>query len=263
MPATMKIKSAYSSLPSAERKVADFILEDTSRASLMVISEIAQASGVSVPSVTRLAKKLGYDGFLDFRVALAGSAAASASALETYGPIRPADDDQMAVDKLFAAASSSIMETLKSIDKDALIKLAGKVNMAKRVFLFGTNGSKNFIDDCVYHLAIMGYDAVAATDPDVISMYYTRFTPEDVFIGISRSGRTKLLIDALRAAKNSGSYCAFLSNYINSPASYMADAFFCTSRIDDVRNILGRESNLGMMAFMYALSILLERNRPL
>ncbi len=263
MPATMKIKSAYSSLPSAERKVADYILEDTSRASLMVISEIAQAAGVSVPSVTRLAKKLGYDGFLDFRVALAGSAAASASALEVCGPIHPLDDDQTAVEKLFATASSSIMETLKSIDKDALIRLAGKINGAKRIFLFGTNGSRNFIHDCVYYLAIMGYDAVAATDPDVISMYYNRFTSEDVFIGISRSGRTKLLIDALRAAKSSGSYCAFLSNYINSPASYMADTFFCTSRIDDVRNILGRESNLGMMVLMYALSILLERNRPL
>ena len=58
MPAKMKIRSAYSTLPAAERKVADFILEDPERASLMVINEIADAAGVSVPSVTRLAKKL-------------------------------------------------------------------------------------------------------------------------------------------------------------------------------------------------------------
>ena len=38
----------------------------------MVINEIAEAAGVSVPSVTRLARRLGYKGFLDFRVALAG-----------------------------------------------------------------------------------------------------------------------------------------------------------------------------------------------
>ena len=75
MPAKMKIRSAYATLPSAERKVADFILENSERATRMVINEIAEAAGVSVPSVTRLARKLGYSGFLDFRVALASGTA--------------------------------------------------------------------------------------------------------------------------------------------------------------------------------------------
>ena len=72
MPANNKIRSAYVTLPSAERKVADFILDNPDRAMRMVINEIAEAAGVSVPSVTRLARRLGYKGFLDFRVALAG-----------------------------------------------------------------------------------------------------------------------------------------------------------------------------------------------
>ena len=74
MPANNKIRSAYVTLPSAERKVADFILDNPDRAMRMVINEIAEAAGVSVPSVTRLARRLGYKGFLDFRVALAGGA---------------------------------------------------------------------------------------------------------------------------------------------------------------------------------------------
>lgn len=77
MPANNKIRSAYVTLPSAERKVADFILDNPDRAMRMVINEIAEAAGVSVPSVTRLARRLGYKGFLDFRVALAGGAAAN------------------------------------------------------------------------------------------------------------------------------------------------------------------------------------------
>ena len=72
MPANNKIRSAYVTLPSAERKVADFILDNPDRAMRMVINEIAEAAGVSVPSVTRLARRLGYKGFLDFRVALSG-----------------------------------------------------------------------------------------------------------------------------------------------------------------------------------------------
>ena len=64
MPANNKIRSAYVTLPSAERKVADFILDNPDRAMRMVINEIAEAAGVSVPSVTRLARRLGYKGFL-------------------------------------------------------------------------------------------------------------------------------------------------------------------------------------------------------
>ena len=59
MPANNKIRSAYGTLPSAERKVADFILDDPERAMRMVINEIAEAAGVSVRSVTRLARRLG------------------------------------------------------------------------------------------------------------------------------------------------------------------------------------------------------------
>lgn len=64
MPANNKIRSAYVTLPSAERKVADFILDNPDRAMRMVINEIAEAAGVSVPSVTRLA------GGLDTRASL-------------------------------------------------------------------------------------------------------------------------------------------------------------------------------------------------
>ena len=64
MPANNKIRSAYVTLPSAERKVADFILDNPDRAMRMVINEIAEAAGVSVPSVTRLARRLGYKGLI-------------------------------------------------------------------------------------------------------------------------------------------------------------------------------------------------------
>ncbi|MDO4567902.1 MAG: MurR/RpiR family transcriptional regulator, partial [Clostridia bacterium] len=118
MPALMKIKSAYSSLPSAERKVADFILNDPNRASLMVINEIAAASGVSVPSVTRLSKKLGYDGFMSFRVALA-TGLGSLSPLNVE-PLHQNDSDEEAATKLMLLISRSIEDTAKVLDTNKL-----------------------------------------------------------------------------------------------------------------------------------------------
>ncbi len=260
MPAKMKIRSAYSSLPSAERKVADFILQNPEKASLMVINEIAEASGVSVPSVTRLAKKLGYKGFLDFRVALA-SGNSSLDSLKS-DPVHPDDTDSMVVEKVFLSYMRAVEDTLKALDREKLSELADHIISAKRIFIFGTSISAMLAKDLVMHLNLSGYDAIDVNDPVVMELYAKRFTPNDVFLGISRSGRTKLLLDALRAAKQKGTYCSFISNYVNSPAAALADSFFCTSRVDDVKSIVGRETNVSMYTLVGALLVLLARKRP-
>ncbi len=260
MPAKMKIRSAYASLPSAERKVADFILQNPEKASLMVINEIAEASGVSVPSVTRLAKKLGYKGFLDFRVALA-SGNSSLDSLKS-DPVQPGDPDNVVVDKVFLAYMRAIEDTLKALDREKLSELADHIIAAKRIFIFGTSISAMLAKDLVMHLNLSGYDAIDVNDPVVMELYAKRFSPSDVFLGISRSGRTKLLLDSLKAAKQKGTYCAFISNYVNSPASALADSFFCTSRVDDVKTIVGRETNVSMYTLVGALLVLLARKRP-
>lgn len=260
MPAKMKIRSAYSSLPSAERKVADFILQNPERASLMVINEIAEASNVSVPSVTRLAKKLGYKGFLDFRVALA-SGNSSLESLKS-DPVSAADSDNVVIDKVFLSYMRAIEDTLKALDRQKLSEFAEHILNARRIFVFGTSISAMLAKDLVMHLNLSGYDAIDVNDPVVMELYAKRFTPNDVFLGISRSGRTRLLLDSLKAAKQRGAYCAFISNYVNSPAAALADAFFCTSRVDDVKSIVGRETNVSMYTFVGALLVLLARKKP-
>ena len=116
MPANNKIRSAYGTLPSAERKVADFILDDPERAMRMVINEIAEAAGVSVPSVTRLARRLGYKGFLDFRVALANGAAAN-GATQKLSPITDEDSDSTVIDKLCGYSIMSLEDTCHEIGR--------------------------------------------------------------------------------------------------------------------------------------------------
>lgn len=257
MPAKMKIRSAYSTLPTAERKVADFILENPERASLMVINEIAAAAGVSVPSVTRLAKKLGYNGFMDFRVSLA-SGNSSLESLKSE-PVHPEDTDSVVIEKMFLAHMRALEDTLKALDREKLSILADKVVKARRIFICGAASSAILAQDFALQMNLLGFDALALSDPVVMERYCSRFTEQDVFIGISRSGRTKNILEALRCAKRAGSYCNFISNHINSPALQVADSFFCTSRIDDVKNVIGRESNVSMYALVSTLMVLVFR----
>lgn len=257
MPAKMKIRSAYSALPSAERKVADFILENPERAPLMVINEIAAKSGVSVPSVTRLAKKLGYSGFLDFRVALASDN----SGIDTthYEPVSTDDSDEVLLDKMYASAARSQEDTFRALDKQQIILLAEHIANAKRVFIAGKSVSALLAKDFALQLNFFGVDAIAVTEQVALEMCQSRFSRSDVFIGLSRSGKCKQITEAMKIAKQKGSVTAFLSNYVNAPAAQVADFFFCTSRDEDIKAMFGRETNNTMMAVLTLLMVLVSR----
>ena len=231
--------------------------------SVVVLGSGAYRIGSSVEfdwcsvNAIQTARKLGYNGFLDFRVALA-SGSSSIESLKS-DPIRPTDNDEAVIEKMFLASMRAMEDTLKALPKNKLSTLAEKAVRAKRIFVFGTASSEFLARDIAYQLNYMGYDATAVSDSMVMDVLSARFTVDDVFIGISRSGRTKLLLDALKAAKACGTYTAFVSNYINSPAANIADAFFCTSGVDDMKSITGRESNLTILTLFGSLIVLMAR----
>ena len=61
-----KIARAYPDLSVKKRRVADFVLQDYKRVSLMTAKELSVQCGVSEPTIIRFATDLGFSGFLDF-----------------------------------------------------------------------------------------------------------------------------------------------------------------------------------------------------
>ena len=58
------IRSEYSKLPMAERKIADFILEHPTEINDKNVSQLAKLGNVSDATVVRFCKHLGYRGFI-------------------------------------------------------------------------------------------------------------------------------------------------------------------------------------------------------
>ena len=65
-----RLAGAYGDLPAAQRAIADLIMGDPLLGALWGIEAMAERAQVSVGSVIRFAKHLGYEGFSDFRNAL-------------------------------------------------------------------------------------------------------------------------------------------------------------------------------------------------
>lgn len=65
-----QLRAAMSGMTRAERQLASYMLGNFPLSVLGTVSEIAQAAGVSGPTVVRLVRKLGFSGYPDFRAQL-------------------------------------------------------------------------------------------------------------------------------------------------------------------------------------------------
>lgn len=66
----MRIKSTYRDMNPKEKQIADYILANIKLVSRSSISDLAHNLGVADSTVYQFTKKLGYDGFKDFKVNL-------------------------------------------------------------------------------------------------------------------------------------------------------------------------------------------------
>ena len=61
------IESGYADLRKSEKQAADYILDHMDQVPEMPLDRLAKAAKVSQPTVLRMLKALGYDGYKDFR----------------------------------------------------------------------------------------------------------------------------------------------------------------------------------------------------
>ena len=259
MPARMKLSSVYSTLPPAERKVADFILANPDEAAHMVINEIAHHSGVSVPSVTRLARKLGYSGFMDFRVSLASGTSSVRS--ESMQPITREDPDSLLIQKLMMGHITAIESTLRVLDTEKFSKLSDSIISCKRVVWFGVGACARLAESVSDILCRLDIDSVVIGERALLRTYSRRMGEGDLAIGLTRTGKTQRTLDALRTAKENGAETALITNLVNSSGEQFADYFFSVSRQDELFRISGYETFTSICSLLETLLTLVERKR--
>ena len=66
-----RIQASLSALPPAEQRVGKLVVADARKFVSLPISEIADRSHVSKPTVVRFCRSMGYDGLSDFKLKLA------------------------------------------------------------------------------------------------------------------------------------------------------------------------------------------------
>jgi len=253
----VKIRSLYHSLPKAERNVADYILENAERAPHRSVHEFAKAGSVSVASVSRFVRKLGFDGFKEFKLELARDTTVAVRSL--YEAITPEDTEAEIASKVFMGNIQSIEDTLKLVSVEDLSEAASAMCASGRLVFFGIGGSGNVARDGALRFSYLDFQAEAYVEPSQILLQSLRMRKGDVAIAISHSGRSSITVEGARIARERGATTIGISNYPRSPLRDASALFFCTSFPENRVKVAAISSRVAQLCLLDALYLLVAR----
>ena len=206
----------------SDQKLVTYLLNNAASATDATIQEMALASGLSTATISRFAKKMGFDSFRDFSVALA-TANTQERSESFFGEITDADDTQAVANKVFAGAQNALDTTLAQLDVAQLNQVADWLINARRVGFFGIGGSSIVAFNAYHKFLRTPIDVTAHPDYDIQLMQAVKLTSEDVAVVISHSGRNKDTVLIAEKLKQNHVKVVAITSYQQSPLAKLAD----------------------------------------
>ncbi len=201
-----RVKAALPALPPAEQRVAKLLLADARSFASLPVSELADRSHVSKPTVVRFCRSVGYDGLADFKLKLAGSVNEGVPFVHRAvdEDDKPADIIVKVVDNAVAALLHYRNDAASHAFERAIDALADSARHGRRIEFYGVGNSGIVAQDAQHKFFRLGVNTVATSDGHVQLMSATMLQPGDFAVIISNSGRSRDLLDAAEIARKKG-----------------------------------------------------------
>jgi RpiR family carbohydrate utilization transcriptional regulator len=201
-----RVLAALPALPPAEQRVAKLVLADPRSFASLPVSELAERSHVSKPTVIRFCRSVGYDGLADFKLKLAGAVNEGVPFVH-----RSVDEDDKAGDIMVKVIDNAVSALLKYRNnaaghafERAIAALAAACGQGRRIEFYGVGNSGIVAEDAQHKFFRLGVAASAVSDGHVQVMSATMLQPGDCAVIISNSGRSRDLLDAAEIARRKG-----------------------------------------------------------
>lgn len=242
----LNIRILYNDMGKAEKKIADFLMQNPRAVLPLSITELAEHCGCGEATIVRFSRRLGFVGYQQMKLAIAGE--------EDIRPIgdsiSEADGAFEVFEKVCSDIYCSLEKTKKEIDRRALSACCEAILAARRVLIFGLGNSASVAFDAEHKLLRLGIDATAYADNHMQAIAAAHTGAGDVVIGISHSGSSRDIIEAMRIASEHGAKTVALTNIGKSPIGKVSDLVLCTVSDETNYSILGLNSRIAQLAII-------------
>ena len=254
---TLQIKLLYDKMGKAEKRIADWIFENPQKIVSLSIIELAEQCGCGEATIVRFAKRLGLNGYQELKFSLA--AEDGGSPVSTH---ITADDSAYAIyQKVCNDIYLSLEKTKESLKSDALAQAAEKICSARKIVIFGLGNSSSIAIDASHKFMRAGLNVNAYTDNHMQVIAASHLGEGDVAIGISHSGSSKDIVEALKIAKDHGATTIAITNSGKSPILKQSDIVLATTSEETKYNILALNSRIAQLAIIDTLYFYIVYNR--
>lgn len=226
-----RIERHAETLTRAERQLADSLLRNYPASGLGSITAIAEASGVSTPTVARMARKLGFEGFPHMQAALRAEVEATIS-----NPIAKHDrwaenaPDAHILNRFADAATENLRQTLSQIGPEPFNAVADLLTDKDRhIHLAGGRITRSLADYFFTHLQVIRNDvSLIAPNSNTWPHYALNMRNGDVLIAFDIRRYEHDILRLAEMARARGAVIVLFTDQWGSPVTRQAaHAFRC------------------------------------
>jgi DNA-binding MurR/RpiR family transcriptional regulator len=212
-------------LTDAQRRAAQYIMDHYEESIFLTASKLAQKAGVSEATIVRLAQVLGFDGFPKLQQMLRTQLQdrlTTVTRLEQTVKHTQANDHILS--RIMQEDIRNLSETLRDIPIETFHQAVTDMKNARRIFVVGLRGAHAPALVLALYLRFLGKQATPVI-PGYGDVWNTLhgLGADDLAIGISLPRYTKLTIEILEFAKETGARVGAITDSLISPLARNAD----------------------------------------
>lgn len=203
---------------SSESELAKYIIGNPDEISQLSINQIAKKIHISPATITRFCQKISFSGFNEFK-----------HELKRYIDLRnkpAASSDIKEIDyfsNLYQNHLEIIETTFRNMTYFDIQQAITLLTEAERVHVYGIGNSGIAAQEFKWKFFRIGIQVESITDPHQAVMDAALSSGSSLVIGVSVSGKTKEVIDAVKIAKQQGASVLAITSDKSSELSQLAD----------------------------------------
>ena len=254
----VNIQVLYDRLGSGEKKIADFLMKTPKSIFSLSITDLARQCQCGEATITRFAKRLGFNGYQQLKIAIAQDEKAP----KVYEKINENDNAAIIFNKVCEDIYLSLEKTKAGLNKQQLNDFCNCLLSKRHVYIFGLGNSASVAMDATHKLSRLGLHATVCTDNHMQAIISSHVDEGCLVLGISHSGRSKDIIQALQIAKRNNAVTACITDRSKSPIFKVSDYVLTTVADETNYRILGLNSRIAQLAIIDTIYYFLACHIP-
>ena len=246
---TLNIKMLYDEMGSAEKKIADWIFKNPNKIIPLSISELAEQCGCGDATIVRFARRLGFGGYQELKISLAQEEGKP----EISDTISKSDRCFDVFEKISNEIYCTLELTKKKLDRTAINTAAEMILNAGKIVVFVLGNSGSIALDMQHKFLRIGSESCADCDTHMQEIAASHLRGGDIAVGISHSGSSRDIVEALRTARENGAGTISITGSPKSPISRESGCVLSTDSNETRYSILGLNSRIAQLAIVDAL----------